>query len=67
MITFYMVVREPQEGFNNTPQIMHGSIDSAKQEAERLCKKHKCKFFVVKCDPVLFCRIPETPVEWSVL
>ncbi len=50
-------------GHGNTPTAKHLTHDSARSEAERLAKKHKTPFYILKS--VAKCSVKAAPVEWK--
>jgi hypothetical protein len=44
---------------------MHDSFESAKAEAERLCKKEKKSFVVFSVSRIGKCSVKEIPIEWE--
>lgn len=43
----------------------HNTLEEAKEEAERLCKKEGLPVTVWEYRDVMICSIKETPVEWT--
>ncbi len=42
---------------------LHTDFETAKVEAERLCRKERTKFYVMEIKAQ--CYVPETPVKWE--
>ena len=60
MEKFWMVMRDD---YNNYSKNRHESEESAKNEAERLCKKEGCRFLVLRV--VAYVEPKNPPVSWQ--
>ncbi len=58
----FAVVRMDRQYADYKFTIWHDTFEEAKQEAERLCKKHKVQFSVIQ--EVASCLIQDPPVTW---
>lgn len=56
----YAVVRDALE-FKFTK--WHDTLEEATKEAERLCKKERVPFIIIR--EISFCQIVETPITWK--
>ena len=62
-MAYYAIMREgSNDGFDNSPKEVHITLESAMNEAERLCKKTGKNFYVLKAIKVV--RKVPTPLEW---
>ena len=59
----YAVVRLAPEGAPMQFKKWHDTYELAKAEAERLCRKEKDTFGIVRL--VSYCEVEETPVKWT--
>lgn len=60
----YAVVKEEHNSLQPFSKL-HPTLQEAKEEAERLCRKEKACFYVVEL--LQKCFIPEIEVHWDVL
>jgi hypothetical protein len=59
----YAVVRDCEMDNQKKFTLYHDSLETAKAEAERLCRKERARFIVLKV--VAMCDIGEMPVKWE--
>jgi len=63
MKQFLYVMREDSsKGYNDTPRKKHDNIESAKPEAERLCKETKEPFLILQAIGRV---VPEVHTKWE--
>jgi len=63
MDEFWMVWHEGDRG----PTQKHESPDDAEREAERLCRKHGGRFYVLRATNTVTVAEHEPPLDWAAL
>lgn len=59
----YAVVRDAEFDNQKKFTLYHDSLEKAKEEAARLCRKERARFVVLQV--VAMCDIDEVPVKWE--